>query len=408
MNDLMYEINSSELARIRPGSPLPFRIYNSRGAILASKGSVLSEQEIKQIVKDAVYMPADQSLEYQADLLIRMKKFVQRNVSLGDLVILMPESKNLILNAIAEAPDIVTQIERLESRLSVLLRDPGMPGWQQDLQRIVKSLLDLVEVQRSETIFVLMQFLRSPGHNYSSTRSLLVAAIAISAASSYLMPESNELKSLVSAALTMNISIAALQDAAAISPGKLTKKQQAAVENRGIDSTRILFEQLKIADNLWINSILRFQSAPPTSLYEHQERVFARLLYLADIYVGTISPRAGRPGRLSTDAAHAVWIEKNRDSNDEIGSLILKSLGIYLPGTFVKLNNGEIAVVVGRYDKTVCPQCVSIISPSGSSIIDPIFRDCRTQQYAIAHPVHSTSVKHFLNIPLILKLKQED
>ena len=71
--------------------------------------------------------------------------------------------------------------------------------------------------------------------------------------------------------------------------------------------------------------------------------------------------------------------------DEQLAVLLIKEIGVYPPGSFVKLANNETAVVLRRgIKKANCPVCLSVISPRGAPYQNPIMRDTKEDKsYAI-------------------------
>lgn len=62
---------------------------------------------------------------------------------------------------------------------------------------------------------------------------------------------------------------------------------------------------------------------------------------------------------------------------------MIKKLGIFHPGSLVRLANGEIAVVIGRGEKIHHPVVRSIVKPDGSLYSSPKYRDTALDEFVI-------------------------
>jgi hypothetical protein len=68
------------------------------------------------------------------------------------------------------------------------------------------------------------------------------------------------------------------------------------------------------------------------------------LLNRADIFSARLSSRISRDAQSSTVAMKSIYFDAN-SKLDAVGAAILKTVGIYRPGSFVKLATGEAAGV---------------------------------------------------------------
>jgi HD-GYP domain-containing protein (c-di-GMP phosphodiesterase class II) len=146
-------------------------------------------------------------------------------------------------------------------------------------------------------------------------------------------------QSLVLAALSMNLAMTALQDELALQAGPPTAGQRESVETHAARGAQWLRE-LGVRDPLWLHAVEQHHDAdccdPPV-----------RLLMAADRYAALISPRQSRLGRCVTDSGRHVAVH-NQGRLDEVGHAFLRSVGICPPGTFVRLCDGRVALVLRR------------------------------------------------------------
>jgi HD-like signal output (HDOD) protein len=85
----------------------------------------------------------------------------------------------------------------------------------------------------------------------------------------------------------------------------------------------------------------------PDGLKNRDIPEFARIIALADVYTAMVSPRAHRDGLYPDQVTRDLFI-KGGIVDISIGSSFVGEFGLYPPGTLVKLNTGETAVVIKR------------------------------------------------------------
>jgi hypothetical protein len=78
---------------------------------------------------------------------------------------------------------------------------------------------------------------------------------------------------------------------------------------------------------------------------------------------------------------------------DEVGSALLRSVGLYPPGSFVELDTGEIGIVVSRGRRANLPLVAALISASGNVYAEPMLRDTLEQRHAVKAAVMPERVK---------------
>jgi len=113
------------------------------------------------------------------------------------------------------------------------------------------------------------------------------------------------------------------------------------------------------------------------------------------VYLAKITSRAYRAGQSPNVAAKEMLQDKTL--NQAISATIIKEIGIYPPGSYVKLANGETAVVTQRGTQAHSPIVFSLSNGSGMPLIEPIQRDTRTQNFAITAIVPMEKVMVTIN-----------
>ena len=69
-----------------------------------------------------------------------------------------------------------------------------------------------------------------------------------------------------------------------------------------------------------------------------------RILGTVDRYAALISPRKTRSGRSAAESLQIL--QQDQQYADEVKQALTEVVGTYPPGTYVQLDNGEIAVVL--------------------------------------------------------------
>ena len=78
---------------------------------------------------------------------------------------------------------------------------------------------------------------------------------------------------------------------------------------------------------------------------------------------------------------------------DEIGGALLKSVGLYPPGSFVELVSGEVGIVVARGRSANLPFVASLVSATGSPLVEPALRNTIDTRYTVRGALASHRVK---------------
>lgn len=174
---------------------------------------------------------------------------------------------------------------------------------------------------------------------------------------------------IVCAALTANIGMVELQDMLHKQKEPLTARQQEEVwmhPQRAVD----LLRSAAVTDAVWLDAVLHHHervngSGYPDGLSGNAVSTAVRIISLADMYGAMIKPRAYRPEVLPKDALKLLFMKRGGEIDETIGLLLVKELGIFPPGAFVRLINGEIAVVIKHGKDATHPIVQAVLSPRG-------------------------------------------
>ncbi len=186
----------------------------------------------------------------------------------------------------------------------------------------------------------------------------------------------------LSAALTQNIGMLTLQDILSQQESPLTLDQQIAVKKHPAVGCEIL-KGMGIAHKEWLDTVLNHHERPdgsgyPNALEGDNISLYAKVLSLADIYSAMVLPRKYRDGYFVKKALKDIFIQRTESVDATLAQLLIKELGIYPPGAFVQLANGDTAIVIHRGVKQAdAPLVLSILSPRGSPYKNPQRKDTK-------------------------------
>ncbi|MFN3861605.1 MAG: hypothetical protein ACK4R2_09055 [Roseateles sp.] len=106
------------------------------------------------------------------------------------------------------------------------------------------------------------------------------------------------------------------------------------------------------------------------------------------------------PGPL---AARAVFLDE-LGQPDDAGAALIKAVGLYPPGSLVRLRNGEVGMVFKRGFSANEPLVAVLIGKSGSPLSAPVPRDTRLASQAIAASLAPAKLKLRVNLDTLLRL----
>jgi HD-GYP domain-containing protein (c-di-GMP phosphodiesterase class II) len=220
-----------------------------------------------------------------------------------------------------------------------------------------------------------------------SIRHSVDVAIACHVVGTALSIEEPELTSLLAAALTMNLSILSLQDILQKQKEPLSADQREIIRRHPEDTVSMLRAR-GVTNEVWLGALLSHHEAVDGSGYRQGKRgddipLFSQLVSLADVYCARISARDYRPPLRPNAALRALFLDQGKRVRDGLASQFIKAIGVFPPGTPVRLENGEMAVVTERGESASTPQVCAVVGPRGMPLAIPVRRDTSMPTYGV-------------------------
>ncbi len=283
-------------------------------------------------------------------------------------------------SATDDATALVAAVQELHRYASLLLADvPDDPLWP-DRLRALALRLDALRLQSPDGLFyLLIHGSARTLDRYSSHHALVCTAVAAECAM-HLGWDEPEQRSLALAALSMNLAMTALQDELVFRERTPTLDQRLAIDRHAARSVEMLSAR-GVGDALWL-AVVGQHHAPaatagdeapaPLGSLAPAERL-ARLLQRIDVFTARMSPRKARKGLPPIQAMREACLG-SQGTADEIGVALTRALGIYPPGSFVQLVNGETAVVLKRGARASQPLVASVLGADRQPLATPVLR----------------------------------
>ena len=306
-----------------------------------------------------------------------------------------------------EYEDLLSLWSDLEAGVGIILGSPAsVQEFEQRVWQYDRWMQTLLQRDTDVGLYLLFQLASNSAVGYSASHSL-VCAVLCHLIAVELGLEQRERDSLVHAVLTMNIAMTALQDQLAGQVEKPSEAQYDAIRAHPVKGGMML-ANIGIVDELWLDVVSNHHNedtdAGELLLVTPMTRL-ARIVRIVDRYAAMISPRKTRAGRSATDSARFVLGEPaERERPDEVGPALVRAVGLCPPGTYVRMDSGEIAVVMRRSSKPNHPHVAIVLSDTGQLFGQP--RLHRTAQGAplIRSSLSASAVRVRLNHHLILQL----
>ncbi|MFZ2220815.1 MAG: HD domain-containing phosphohydrolase [Rhodoferax sp.] len=387
------------------GQPLPYSLWDREGVLLAQKGFVvLNRDELESLVgqRQTLYIDTVDSEIHRRAYMSKLHELVLEDIPLGQIADSQFSSFEM-----AAARDTTTNDNAnwfdLQAQAHGMLRDKNPATFLPRLEKLQAQLSHQTRVNPDGALLALIHLSSSEMKMYSATHALLVAVMCCIAAREVLKWPASLEPTLCKAALTMNLSMTELQDRLAQQKEQLGAEQKRQVGQHAIRSV-VLLEQFGVTDEVWLEAVLDHHSKVTGPLAPRtQGQRIARLIQRADVFSACLAPRAGRVPATSTAAMKACYFDETRQM-DEAGAALIKTVGIYSPGSFVRLNNNELAVVIKRGANTTTPRVAVLINREGMPTGEMMVRDTQQPDYRIVASVAHREVKVGLNLERLLVL----
>lgn len=350
--------------QIRLNEPLPWNVRNEPGALLLSKGFLIKEQhQIDTLLDRGMYVDQE---EFEA------------------------HQKSLRAAAARPKADPFTIWAAILKQVGNLLRNhDNNPQFVEDIAKMSGHIHGAMKHDVEAGTF---EMIYSDHTSYAVAHSLQTAFVASLVGERFGWSES-ERATLVRAALTMNIAMLDLQNLLSQQTTPLTPQQKADIAShpkRGRD----ILEQAGVTDLDWLKTVEDHHVTPDgKALPDDASSVgqLACMIHYTDVYLAKLSPRASRPALASNTAARELYLAAG-GANNPYTAAIIKEMGIFPPGSFVKLANGDTAIVLRRGESANAPQVQSLISADGWVFPDPLFRNTAKPDFKVVSTVPRSNV----------------
>lgn len=392
---------------INIGEPLPFVLRGSKGALLAQKGYVIdSRAELEALVAKGVHLCVD--TEESADSLRAYRAKLERmmrssDASLGEIAALTMQSGQKPAAAPAPRESATGPIDwpSLQMRSNQLLRTPQAEDFVERFTLLHEELVRGCTQAPDATMLALIFLSAQETRLYSATHAMLVSCVCMLAAGGPLRWPQARVLQAGRAALSMNIAMTELQDQLAQQAQPLAATQVAAVESHAARSEALL-RTLGVGDPVWLEAVRCHHHRTPGALADKSEaQQLARLIQRADIFAARLAPRIARNPMPVTAAMQASYYDETQQV-DEAGAAIVKALGIYPPGSFVRLASQEIAIVLRRGPTATTPRVAVVINRDGMPTGELIPRDAAQPAWKITGVAARKEVRVQLSLARLL------
>lgn len=263
-------------------------------------------------------------------------------------------------------------------QFAMLLREQAPDAaWLGRLEDTWQRQASLAQADADTALYVLLQAAVLDPGAYSAHHSMLCATVAGLCSQLCGWPDA-ERAALQRAALSMNLSMAPLQDVLVRQAQKLTAAQREQVDSHPVRSAEML-AGAGVTDALWLDVVRGHHDrhagqAPAARL--------AALLHRVDVYTAKLSRRVAREPLSPALAARQTCLDE-AGRPDALGAVLLRAVGVYPPGCCVALASDELGVVVRRGAKAHTPLVAVLRRGDGGLLAPPMRRDTAQPRFAI-------------------------
>ena len=388
---------------LRLGQVLDFSLRDAEGKLLFARGRVLhNSPQVQQLIQRGAWVLAHETREYQRALAHKVDTMMHQGATLGEISRAKGDfSARQDRPGPAPANDHAAWID-LQGRCHALLREPRAEDFLPRLQALQQDMAARLQQQPDAALMLLILEASQDWQRYSAHHALLSLALAELCARQLGWAE--DLRQVLAlAALSMNIAIGPLQDRLAAQIERPGEAQRAELSGHG-DRGAELLRTLGVRDSLWLQIVrLHHEAGPGPLAGRSMPEQMARVLRRVDLYGARLSPRRSRQALSGAQAARAAYLDE-LGRPDETGAALIKAVGLYAPGTLVRLASGEVGVVARRGHSANEPVVAALIGKSGTPLSVPVQRDTRLAAQAIAASLAPHELKLLLNYEKLLKL----
>jgi HD-GYP domain-containing protein (c-di-GMP phosphodiesterase class II) len=355
--------------QLRVRAPLPFDIYDGRGKLLMRRGQMIAtESQLERLVAQGIYLEMSDKDE---DVHPR---------------------EGYLPNYKGKKVSVFTMISDIQESLDRLLRKPPKSGFATSVIALARLLQRACRVDADAALAHTLL----AGDDANCAKHSAHAAIFVELLLTQIGRDADARASAIAAAFTMNMTVIDLQERLSRQTTKLSPEQQTERLMHPYAAASRL-RDLNVVDPLWLAVVEQHHEAYDGSGYPRRlagEAILqdAQILMIADCYCAMVSKRAYRSAAQPSIALKELFLAQGKNIQPKLAALLVKEIGIYPPGSFVTLANGEIAVVVKRSLNAKHPIVKSLISQVGLRFPDPIKRITSDVKYTIEKTIAPQSI----------------
>ena len=396
---------SIEFEDIRIGQPLPYPLWDEAGFLVAERGFVVhSSKELAVMIgqRDKLLVDLADFEGYQRAYVKKLHDMVHDNREIREIAGTRLADMKPQLGALPRNSSEADWLD-LQEQVHTLLHGSNPQTFLDRLETLQVHLSHYTRQNPDGTLLGLFSLSAKAHDRYSGTHAMLVSVICALAARDVLKWSAADETVLCHAALTMNIGMTLQQDRLAEQKEAPSASQRDIIHNHPTRSVEVL-RGLGVTHPDLLEAVRDHHAREPGALAVRTlGQRMARLIQRADIFAAAISPRASRAAASTGNAMKAAYFDENSQV-DEAGAALVKAVGIYPPGSFVRLTSGEVAVVVRRGSNTSAPRVAVVLNRYGLPNAELSLRDTSRAEWRVTAGVPAKEVKVNVSLARLLPL----
>ena len=339
------------LNRLIVGEPIPFDIYDKQQVLLLASGNVIeSARQLRVLIE-------------RGGLVLLEEVTDPRQAALHAPRSHLPEVWN-------KTRDLVTTV----------LTSTDEPQFEDRLQSALPVMQTLVERDPDLAIFQVIS--RSAAERASEGVRQATATAAIAIMLGNRLGWTGEMVDLAAkCALTMNLSILELMGRSTGALSLSDPAVQRELKDHPLRSRKIL-ENAGINDTDWLRAVEEHHERPDGSGYPRGIRDVnetSLLVQCVDTFVDGLASPKGGVSMTATGLLRQMYLA---DPKAVFVTTLIKELGVYPPGSIVRLDNDEIGMVMQRGLTGTTP-VVAVLAEDLSLPAAPVLRDTADETYRV-------------------------
>ena len=332
------------------GEPLPWDVFTEAGVLVAGAGMIVSDEaHFRRLIARPLY----------------------RETAIGET------------NAVQPGVNVLERLETLAREADGLLTPPHTLLLADQLQELTKALLKVLRTDPEACLGYLRRVTLARPSVHHSLHVLMVAALL----SDHLDFNEAQQISLAGGALTMNLAMLEVQDRLHRFPRLPEAADRDIIAGHPSHAVELL-KQYGVEDADWLRAVAQHHenidgSGYPEGLTIEAIDPMARVLRVTDVYCAKITRRHFRPPQSSRAAMKDLFGRERARLDTQISAQLLRTMGLYPPGTLVRLANGESACITRRGHGEMARFATSFLDRRGRLMESPRERPLERQAFAL-------------------------